>query len=192
MTLRILALALLLPLCSLPSRAQSSPAARVVHLCAATPMNQSRRLVDTKWARTMLMRELKFERKQKHSPVVIESTALDAQAQEAALDEAKDKGCDFIVLTTVMDPVTPGRLGPVIGPGGFEQQPQIVGNVDPNRQLAMTFKLIRPGHPKPVAEGVSAAPVAGDDENGASSETMRAVAARVAGEIRKPRDPVPD
>jgi hypothetical protein len=193
MTLRISAVPLLLLFCSLPSLAQtSSSEPRVVQLCAATPMNLSKRLVDTKWARNMLLRELKFERKDKHSPVVIESTALDSQQREDALDEAKDKNCEYILLTTVMDPVGPGRFGPAVGPAGIEQRPQIIGNVDPRQQLALTFKLLRPGSPRPVAEGVSASPAGDDNDNAASTDAMRSVAARVAGEIRKPRVQIPD
>jgi hypothetical protein len=49
-------------------------------------LNLSRRGVDTRWARNMLLRELKFERKQKHSPILIESEPLEAQDLDAALD----------------------------------------------------------------------------------------------------------
>ena len=192
MTLRISVVPLVLMFCSLLSPAQtSSTDPKVVHLCAATPMNLSKRLVDTKWARNMLLRELKFERKQKHSPVVIESTPLDSQEREEALDEAKKQSCDYVLLTTVMDPVGPGRLGGTVGPTGIEQRPQIIGNGDPNLQLAMTFKLLRPGSPRPIAEGVSASP-AGDDDDAASTDAMRSVAARAAGEIRKQRVQIPD
>src|ERR1700704_5607961 len=153
MTLRISAVFLLL--CSISSLAQTaSNEPKTVHLCAATPMNLSKRLVDTKWARNMLLRELKFERKEKHSPVLIESVGLEASEREEALDEGKDKNCDYILLTTVMDPVGPGRLSGTIGPTGIEQRPQIIGNDDPSQQLAMKFKLLRPGSPRSIAEGV--------------------------------------
>lgn len=191
MTLRISSLIVLFTsLISVAQTASSEP--RTVHLCAATPMNLSKRIVDTKWARNMLLRELKFERKEKHSPVLIESVPLDAQEREEALDEAKDKDCDYILLTTVMDPVRPGRFGTTAGPGGFEQRPQIIGNDDPRQQLALTFKLLRQGSPRPIAEGVSSSPVGDDDGNAASTDAMRSVAARVAGEIRKPRVQSPD
>jgi hypothetical protein len=195
MTLRISALPLVLLFCclSFPSTAETSKAdEKVVHLCAATPMNLSRRMVDAKWARNMLLRELKFQRKQKHSPVVIESIGLDAQQREEALAEAQDKNCDYIVLTTVIDPVGPGRIGTTVGPNGIEQRPQIIGNDDPNQQLAMKFSLLRPGSPRPLAEGVSTSPDAGDDDTAASTDAMRVVASRVAGEIRKPRVQAPD
>jgi len=71
MMLRSSASALLLTsLLCIPSPAENKPEERVVQLCVATPMNLSQRLVDTKWARNMLMRELKFERKHKHAPIV--------------------------------------------------------------------------------------------------------------------------
>lgn len=195
MTLRISAVPLILLFCTLsvPVIAETAKAdEKVVHLCAATPMNLSKRMVDTKWARNMLLRELKFQRKEKHSPVVIESIGLDAQQREDALAEAQDKNCDYIVLTTVIDPVGPGRFGTTVGPTGLEQRPQIIGNDDPRQQLAVKFSLLRPGSPRPLAEGVSASPDAGNDDNAASTDAMRVVASRVAGEIRKPRVQVPD
>lgn len=195
MTLRISVLPIILVFClaSIPSSADSSSAeAKVVHLCAARPMNLSKRIVDTKWAQNMLLRELKFERKEKHSPVVIESTPLDSQERDEALDEAKDKTCEYILLTTVMDPVGPGRFGTTVGPNGVEQPPQMIGNDDPRQQLALTFKLLRPGSPRPIVEGVSASPAGDDEGTGAATDAMRSVAARVTSEIRKPRVQVPD
>jgi hypothetical protein len=195
MILRISALALILLFCSvsIPGAAETSKTdEKVVQLCAATPMNLSKRIVDTKWARNMLLRELKFQRKEKHSAVVIESTGLDAQQREDALAEAQDKNCDYIVLTTVMDPVGPGRFGTTVGPAGIEQRPQVMGNDDPNQLLAVKFSLLRPGSPGPLAEGVSVSPNADDAATTASTDAMRVVASRVAGEIRKPRVQAPD
>jgi hypothetical protein len=183
---------LLTSLLSIPSLAENKSEAKVVQLCVATPMNLSQRLVDTKWARNMLMRELKFERKHKHSPIVIESIALDSQEREEALAEAKDKNCDYTVLTTVMDPTGPGRFGTTVGPTGIERRPEIIGNDDPRQQLAMTFKLFRADSFRPVVEGVSASPAGDGDDNAASTDAMRSVAVRVTDEIRKPRVQVPE
>jgi hypothetical protein len=192
MTLRIPVVPFLF-LCCIPAFAQSpSNEPKTIHLCAATPMNLSSRSVDTKWARNMLLRELKFERKEKHSPILIDSTPLDAQEREEALDEAKDKNCDYILLTTVMDPLGAGRLAGTIGPTGIEQRPQMIGNDDPRQHIALTFKLLHGGSPRPVAEGVSTSPAGEDEGTTASTDAMRMVAARVAGEIRKPRVQMPD
>ena len=193
MTLRISALrALLLTLLPILCPAETKPDTKVVQLCVATPTNLSQRLVDTKWARNMLMRELKFERKHKHSPIVIESTALDSQEREDALAEAKDKNCDYTVITTVMNPTGPGRFGTTVGPTGIERRPEIIGNDDPRQQLAMTFKLFRADSFRPVVEGVSTSPAGDDNDNAASTDAMRSVAARVTDEIRKTRVQVPE
>ena len=194
MTLRSLEVPALLltSLLSIPSLAETKPDAKVVQLCVATPMNLSHRLVDTKWARNMLMRELKFERKHKHSPMVIESTALDSQEREDALAEAKDKNFDYTVITTVMDPTGPGRFGTTVGPTGIERRPEIIGNDDPRQQLAMTFKLFRANSFRSIAEGVSSSPAADDNDNAASTDAMRSVAARVTDEIRKTRVQIPE
>jgi hypothetical protein len=194
MTLRSLEVPALLltSLFSLPSLAETKPEGKVVQLCVATPMNLSKRLVDTRWARNMLMREMKFERKHKHSPIVIESTALDSQEREDALAEAKDKSCDYTVITTVMDPTGPGRFGTTVGPTGIERRPEIIGNDDPRQQLAMTFKLFRADSFRPVVEGVSASPAGDDNDNAASTDAMRSVAARVTDEIRKTRVQIPE
>ena len=194
MILRISVLPLILLSCllSIPSATETKTDAKVVQLCVATPMNLSRRLVDTKWARSMLLRELKFQRKEKHSPVVIESTGLDSQQREDALAEAKDKNCAYVVFTTIMDPTGPGRFGTTVGPTGIERRPEIIGNVDPSEQFAVKFSLLRSDSPRPVAEGVSSSPDADDNDNAASTDAMRVVASRVSGEIRKTRVQVPD
>jgi hypothetical protein len=56
----------------------------------------------------------------------------------------------------------------------------------------MTFKLLRNGSPRPLVEGVSASPAGDDNDNAASTDAMRSVAARVAGEIRKQRVQIPE
>jgi hypothetical protein len=193
MTPRFLALPLLLFVGSLSCTAETASAeTKTVNLCAATPLNLSKRGVDTRWARNMLLRELKFERKEKHSPIVIESTPLDSQQRDEAMEEAKDKNCDYVLLTTVMDPVGPGRVAPVIGPNGIEQRPQMIGNDDPRQHIALSFQLIRPGYLRPIVEGVSASPAGDDEGTGPATDAMRSVAARVTSEIRKSRVQVPE
>ena len=121
---------------------------------------------------------------------MIESTALDSQEREEALAEAKDKNCDYTVITTVMDPTGPGCFGHNCGADRIERRPEIIGNDDPRQQLAMTFKLFRADSFRPVVKEF-ASPAGDGNDNAASTDAMRSVAARVTDEIRKPRVQVP-
>jgi hypothetical protein len=95
-------------------------------------------------------------------------------------------------MTTVMDPVGAGRLAGTVGPNGIEQRPQMISNDDPKQNIALSFKLLRSGSPRPVVEGVSTSPSDEDEGTTASTDAMRTVANRVAGEIRKPRQMIPE
>jgi hypothetical protein len=169
---------------------KSSKEEKVIHVGIATSLNHSRRIVPTSWARSQLVREINDLRKDKHSSVLIEAFPVDASDREEALSEAFEKEYDYVVTTLVIDPVRPGTI--MIGPGGLEPNPQIIGNTDPARQLAIKFAVLRPGSPRPIAEGVATAPSDDDNDTSATSDVMRRVAARVASEIRKRRPGIPD
>jgi len=163
---------------------------KVIHIGVAVPINHSRRIVDTTWARLQLAREIKVLRKDKHSPLLIDAVALDSSDREEAIDEAAKKDCDYVVTTLVVDPAVPGEVR--VGPGGLQRGPQIIGNANPQQNLAVQFVLLRLGSARNLAEGTVAAPSGQSDGIDAASEAMRGVATRVAHEVRKARPPAPE
>ena len=127
---------------------------------------------------------LRVDRK---SSIVLEAVALEATSREDASPEAEKKGCQFFVLTTLLDPSRgPGISG---GPDGVQPAPVIIGNANPNHALAIEFTILEVGTPRTLAEGTSTAPVEDNDDIRAADEAMRLVAHRVASELRKDHPP---
>jgi len=170
----------------------SKTESKTVRVGVAVPRNRSRRGVDTTWERAQLVREIKSLRKDKHSPILIEAVGLDSSDREEALDEAAKKDCDFVVTTLLIDPTSPGNGGVVLGPGGVQPNPTILGNSDPRRNLAVEFALVRLGTGRNFASGIASVPARDGDDTGAATDAMRSVALQVAHEIRKDRPAVPE
>jgi len=139
------------------------------------------------WERNQLMRELQRLRADRKSSIVLEAVSLEATSREDASPEAEKKGCQFLVLTTLLDPSRgPGISG---GPDGVQPAPVIIGNAHPNHTLAIDFTILEVGTPRTLAEGTSTAPVEDNNDIRAADEAMRLVAHRVASELRKDRPP---
>ena len=160
---------------------------RTVRVGIAVMTNRSRRTAMPAWERNQLMRELQRLRADRKSSIVLEAVALEATSREDASPEAEKKGCQFFVLTTLLDPSRgPGISG---GPDGVQPAPVIIGNANPNHTLAIDFTILEVGTPRTLAEGTSTAPVEDNNDIRAADEAMRLVAHRVASELRKDRPP---
>ncbi|HEV3510278.1 MAG TPA: hypothetical protein VGS05_01150 [Candidatus Sulfotelmatobacter sp.] len=145
-------------------------------------MNRSNRQIIPTWERDQLVRELQRLGKQRKSTIVIEAVSLEATAREDAIPEAEKKGCQYFVLTTLLNPSHgPGISG---GPDGSQRAPVLIGNVDPNQTMAMNFVILEVGSARTVAEGTATAPVVDGNDVRAADDTMRFVAHRVASELR--------
>ena len=145
--------------------------------------NRSGRQVTPTWERDQLLRELQRVRINRKSDIVIQAVSLDAASKDDARQEAGQKNCEFVVLTTMVDP---GR-GPGIsgGPDGRAPAPVILGNAKPGRILAIDYSILEVGDFRTISEGTSTATV---DETGdlrAADEAMRLTAHSVASELRK-------
>lgn len=161
----------------------STPEKRTVRVGIAVMSNRSGRQASPEWERDQLLRELQRERTNRKSDVVIEPVSLDAASREDARQEAAQKNCEYLVLTTMVDP---GR-GPGIsgGPDGRAPAPIIIGNAPRGRTLAIDYSILEVSDSRTIAEGTSTASV---DENGdtrAADEAMRLTAHHVASELRK-------
>lgn len=160
---------------------------RTVRVGIAAMSNRSGRQANPEWERDQLVRELQRERTSRKSEVVIEPVSLDAASREDARQEAAQKNCEYLVLTTMVDPGHgPGISG---GPDGRAPAPIIVGNAQRGRTLAIDYSMLEVGDFRTISEGTSTASV---DENGdtrAADEAMRMTAHRVANELRKQGPP---
>src|SRR6202521_5416818 len=153
----------------------------------AATMNRSNRQIIPTWERDQLVRELQRLGADRKSMIVLEAVSLETTAREDASAEAEKKGCQYFVLTTLLNPSRgPGISG---GPDGVQPAPVIIGNANANPTLAIDFTILEVGNPRTLAEGTSTAPVEDNNDIRAADEAMRLVAQRVASELRKDRPP---
>jgi hypothetical protein len=163
---------------------------RIIRIGIAPMANRSQRQGSPTWERNQLMRELQRLRVDHKSPIVLEAVSLEASSSEDASAESEKKGCQYFVLTTLLDAGHgPGISG---GPDGIQPAPVIIGNTNPNHALAMNFTVIEVGIARALTEGTAAAPVEDNNDIRAADEAIRLVAHRVASELRKDRPPSPD
>ena len=153
----------------------------------AVMTNRSGRQASPIWERDQLMRELQRKRTDRKSSIVIDAVSLDASSREDAGQEAAQKNCEYLVLTTMVDP----RRGPGIstGPDGIAPPPVIVGNARPGQILAIDFVILSVSDQRTLAEGTSTASVEENNDTRAADEAMRMTAHRVASELRKDHPP---
>ena len=167
----------------------NSPAAdqkRTIRVGIAPMQNRSSRQVIPTWERDQLMRELQRLRTDRKSSVILEAVSLEATSREDASPEADKKGCQYLVLTALLDP----SGGPSIsgGPDGSQRSPILLGNTNPHQTVAVTFTILELGSARTLTEGTTAAPVEDHNDTRAADEAMRLVARRVASELRnRPR-----
>jgi hypothetical protein len=158
-----------------------------IRVGVAATMNRSNRQIIPTWERDQLMRELQRLRNERKSTIVIEPVALESTAREDAHAEAEKKGCQYFVLTTLLNPSRgPGISG---GPDGSQGSPVLIGNTNPNKTVAMNFVIVEVGTVRTVAEGTSSAPVVDGNDVRAADDAVRFVAHRVASELRSSRPP---
>jgi hypothetical protein len=163
---------------------------QTIRVGIAATMNRSNRQIIPTWERDQLVRELQRLGSDHKSMIVLEAVSLEATAREDASPEAKEKGCQYFVLTTLLNP---GR-GPGIsgGPDGSQRAPILFGNTSPNKTLAMNFTLVEVGTGRTVADDTATTPVEGNNDTRAADDSMRFVAHRVASELRSRRPPTID
>ena len=155
---------------------------QTIRIGIAATMNRSNRQVIPTWERDQLVRELQHLRNDRKSMIVLDVVPLEAMAREDASTEAEKKGCEYFVLTTLLNPSRgPGISG---GPDGSQRAPVLIGNTSANQTLAMNYTILEVGTGRTVAEDTASAPVQDNNDIRAADEAMRFVAHRVASEIR--------
>lgn len=163
---------------------------QTIRVGIAATMNRSNRQIIPTWERDQLVRELQRLRSDRKSKIMLEAVPLEATAQQDASREAEKKGCQYFVLTTLLNPSHgPGISG---GPDGSQRAPVLLGNTSPNKTLAMNFTVVEVGSGRTVTEGTATAPVEANNDVRAADDSMRFVAHRVATELRSSRPPTID
>ena len=172
------------------NKPSTSDQRQTIRVGIAATMNRSNRQIIPTWERDQLVREMQRLRSDHKSMIVLEAVSLEATAREDAGPEAEEKGCQYFVLTTLLNPSRgPGISG---GPDGSQRAPILLGNTPPNKALAVNFTLVEAGTGRTLAEGTATTPVEGNNDIRAADDSMRFVAHRVASELRSTRPPTID
>lgn len=158
---------------------------RTIRVGVAVMTNRSGRQTSPVWERDQLVRELQRKRTDRKSSVILEAVPLQSASKEDAGAEAAQKNCEYLVLTTMVDPRrAPGMSG---GPDGVGPAPVILGNSKPGQILAIDFAVLEVPDLRSFAEGTSTASVEENNDTRAADDAMRMTAHRVASELRKDR-----
>lgn len=160
---------------------------RTIRVGIALMENRSGRSVTPAWERDTLVRDLQRVRTDRKSSVILEAVPLESSSKEDAGPEATQKNCQYLVLTTMVDP----RRGPGIsgGPDGIARAPVILGNARPEQTLAIEFTILDTSDSRTLADGMSTVPVEENNDIRAADDAMQTTARRVAGELRRDRPP---
>jgi hypothetical protein len=163
---------------------------RTIRVGIAVMLNRSGRQANPTWERDQLVRELRRKRTDRKSSIVLDTVPLQASSKEDAGAEAAQKNCDYLVLTTMVDP----RRGTGIseGPDGVAPAPVMIGNAQSGQTLAIDSAIIEVSDQRTIAQGTSTATVEENNETRAADEAMRMIAHRVVSELRKDRPPTID
>ncbi len=189
------ALVLLLCLLSLCALAQEN---RVVLVGVPLMKNAATRSVPSNLERDRLVSDLNQQKPDKKLHLAVRGVPLDGTTADEVAEEAKQKKCDFVVYTTLIelstssDPYqrTPGTIQ--TNPGGLQTNPGGVwsnpGNpraqaMDPEYRATVEYKLYR-------ADGtpVSGAPFTNQQatmETEVVAQVMSRIATRVFSEVKK-------
>jgi len=170
---------------------------RIIRVGVPIMKNQAGRSVPGNIERDRLVAALNQEKPDKKLHVKVQGVPLEGTTPEDVGDEAKQKNCDYVVYTTLVelqastDPSMP-RPGTIqTNPGGVWSTPN-PGARPLNQEYRATveYRLFRTGNP----EAISGAPFSNQqpsDEETVVSQIMNQIANRVFAEIKKGGAPIP-
>jgi hypothetical protein len=188
--------ALILSVCllSLCAFAQEN---RVIRVGVPTMENRSGRGVPGNVERDRLVAALNQEKPDKKLHVKVQGVPLDATTPDEVGAEAKQKNCDYLVYTTLLelqsstDPVmarpTPGTIQ--TNPGGVWSTPNPGARpLSPEYRATVEYRLYRTGNP----DAISGAPFSNQQmmpEMEVVAQIMNQIANRVFAEVKKAPSP---
>jgi hypothetical protein len=170
------------------AHAQNSP--EPIRLCIPTFQNDSRHIVDTTWQQNQLIRA--FERINKSKDVTkrkiarIEPLALVSNDEYSP--EIRDKNCEYVLRTNVVEVQEAGRAQNGVPPPGAIEVGTRVGDpraIPPDYHAAsIEYRLMRAGELEVSASGLVTAQEQLPEQT-VIMRLMDLLAYRVAGELRK-------
>ncbi len=170
---------------------------RIIRVGVPIMKNQAGRSVPGNIERDRLVAALNQEKPDKKLHVKVQGVPLEGTTPEDVGDEAKQKNCDYVVYTTLVelqastDPSMPRPGTTQTNPGGVWSTPN-PGARPLNQEYRATveYRLFRTGNP----EAISGAPFSNQqpsDEEMVVSQIMNQIANRVFAEIKKGGAPIP-
>jgi hypothetical protein len=195
--------ALVLSLCllSLCAVAQEN---QVVKVGVPVMKNAAGRSVPGNLERDRLVAALNQQKPDKKTHLKVQGVPLEGMTPDEVGDEAKQKSCDYVVYTTLVelqssaDPNIPQRPGATPGttpgtiqtnPNGEWGVPSGGRNLNPEYRATVEYRLYRTGNPS----AISGAPFSNHqvaDEETVVSQVMNEIANKVWGEIKKAGAPM--
>lgn len=179
-------------------KAQSS----VVRVGVPVMENTSTRPINRTQQRDWLVRDFQPEKKKKKKSeqpetVLIEAVALDSDSSADAVREARDKNCEYILYTNVVELREPGDPQPRnqpnsvnIGRDPLSVYPDPTRMHDPVHYAEVGYRLERIGAP----EALLASSVSGEehsDENGTVQRLLFLIVNSVKAQFRESSNPTP-
>ncbi len=181
------------------AEAQAQPT--VVRIGVPIMGNTSTRSVNRRLQRDWLVRAFQPDKKKKSKrpePQRIEAVALDSDSPADAVREARDKNCDYVLYTKVVELREPGdpqrrnQPGSVtIGRDPMSVYPDPTVMHDPVHYAVVEYRLQRVGDPEArLAQSVSGEEHT--DENGTVQRLLFLIVDRVKDELREPSRTSPE
>ncbi len=169
---------------------------RIVRVGVATMKNAATLSVPGTLERDRLVTALNQLKPDKKLHIKVEGVPLDGITPDDVGAEAKDKKCDYVVYTTLVE--LRGSTDPAMPrPGTIETNPNGVWNnprgqaVDPEYRATVEYKLYRAGD----GAAISGAPFSTQEampEAAVVSQVMDRIATRVFADVKKGPSPLPE
>jgi len=192
--------ALILSFCllSLCAAAQEN---QIVKVGVPVMKNAAGRSVPGNLERDRLVAALNQLKPDKKKHLKVDGVPLEGMTPEEVGDEAKQKNCDYVVYTTLVelqsatDPnmprQQPGTMPGTVqtNPGGTWSTPPGGRNLNPEYRATVEYKLYRTGNPSPISGAPFSIQQPADEET-VVSQIMNQIANRVFAEVKKGPPPV--
>ncbi len=179
----------LLSLCALAQENQT------VRVGVPVMKNAAGRSVPGTIERDRLVAALNQQKADKKTHLKVQGVPLDGMTPDEVGDEAKQKNCDYVVYTTLIelqsstDPNMPRRPG--TAPGGIQTNPNGTWgtpsggrNLNPEYRATVEYRLYHTGNPSAISGAPFSNQQAADEET-VVSQIMNQIANRVFAEIKK-------
>jgi hypothetical protein len=166
-----------------------------IRVGVAVMQNEAQRSLSGKIERDRLVQSLNHRKPDKKTHVQVQGVPLDAMTMNEADDEAANKKCAYVVLTTLTelrsadDPYqrTPNTIETNPNSQWSMQNNPRAQQMDPEYRVTVEYKLFHTGGPE--ISGSPYSTQAATNEIDAVSQVMDRIASRVADEVRKSAPP---